>query len=129
MKENLTVEKMKLEDNTVVIRKFFKGIEGGRTLDTTEFTEKVIHAGHVIITDGEGTYKPMPVSECGYGNLPEGYKYCGVLYSTIDAKKPAAAIMTWGVVNPVAMPYPITSIEEAFKKACPYIDFQKDEEA
>lgn len=125
MKQNLTLKKMRLEDNSVVIKKFFKGIEGGRTLDVAGYTDEVILAGHVIIEVG-GTYKPMPVKNGAYDEFPEGAKYVGVLYSSIETEKPAAAIMTWGVVNSEALPY---AVPEGFKTACPHIDFQKDEEA
>lgn len=37
--------------------------------------------------------------------------------------------MTWGEVNDVAKPYDMASILDAFKVACPHIDFIKDEEA
>lgn len=126
MKQELITKKMHLEDNSVVIKKFFKGIEGGRTLDVADFTDEVINAGHVIITDGNNAYKPMPVKGGAYDELPEGFSYAGVLYSSILKEKPAAAIMTWGVVNSEALPY---AVPEAFKTACPHIDFQKDEEA
>ena len=128
MKQNLTVEKVQIEDNSVVIKKYIKGIEGGRTLDVTGFSG-AIKAGHVIIVNN-GTYKPMTVEGDAYGALPENYNYAGILYNTIDSKRPAAAIMTWGVVNSEALPYALTGAKlTAFKAACPYIDFQKDEEA
>ena len=72
---------------------------------------------------------PMPVAEGKYAALPEGAAYAGVLYRSILAAKPAASIMTWGEVNSVAMPYPMDTILDAFKAACPHIDFIKDEEA
>lgn len=34
-----------------------------------------------------------------------------------------------GVVNPNAVPYPMTSILDAFMAACPKITFEQDEEA
>lgn len=116
-------------DDSVVIQKWISGIKGGRTLDVTGFGENVIKAGHVIITDGKGTYKPMPVSGEAYGALTEGHTYAGVLYRSIASDSPAASIMTWGEVNIEAVPYPMDDILEAFKAACPHIDFIKDEEA
>lgn len=116
-------------DDSVVIQKCISTIKGGRTLDVTGVTEDEIKAGHVIITDGNGTYKPMPVADGSYSSLPEGYSYAGVLYRSILKKKPAASVMTWGEVNIVAVPYPMDSILAAFKVACPHLDFIKDEEA
>lgn len=127
-------------NDDVVIQKYISGIKGGRTLDMEGFTDKMVKAGHVIITK-DGVYKPMPVTPAtaavsdssatpaGYGTLPTGYSYAGVLYRTIPASKPFASIMTWGEVNSECVPYPMTSILTAFKAACPHIDFIKDEEA
>ena len=39
-------------DNIVIVN-HFDGIRGGRTLDVTGFTQKIINAGHVIIKDGD----------------------------------------------------------------------------
>lgn len=127
---NLNNEKKQIVfgDDSIVIQKWISGIKGGRTLDATGFTG-VIKAGHVIITDGKGVYKPMPVSGAAYAELPGGYTYAGVLYRSISASKPAASIMTWGEVNAVAVPYAMDSILSAFKEACPHIGFIKDEEA
>lgn len=116
-------------EDSIVIQKWISGIKGGRALDVTGFADSVIKAGHVIITDGKGVYKPMPVSGDAYAELPSGHSYAGVLYRTILTKQPAASIMTWGEVNSVAVPYAMTSIMDAFKTACPHIDFIKDEEA
>lgn len=116
-------------NDSVVIQKWISGIKGGRALDVTGFAEPVIKAGHVIITDGEGTYKPMPVTGSAYATLPEGYNYAGVLYRSITTAKPSASIMTNGEVNIVAVPYAMDAILEAFKEACPLVVFIKDEEA
>lgn len=130
-KLNLTQGKKQVifGDDSIVIQKWISGIKGGRTLDVTGFSDKVIKAGHVIITDGNGTYKPMPVSGEAYGELPASHSYAGVLYRSIATDSPAASIMTWGEVNSEAVPYPMTAILDAFKTACPHIDFIKDEEA
>jgi len=135
MKRDLSAKKEQIVfgDDSVVIQKYISGIKGGRTLDVAGYTEKVLKAGHVIITDGKGTYKPMPVIGTGdsaaYGELPSGHSYAGILYRSILTAQPAASIMTWGEVNVKAAPYPMDSILEAFKTACPHIDFIKDEEA
>ncbi len=135
-------EQIVFGNDDVVIQKYISGIKGGRTLDMEGFADKIVKAGHVIITK-DGVYKPMPVTPetvtgsgddavttpAGYGTLPTGYSYAGVLYKTIPANKPFASIMTWGEVNIECVPYPMTSILTAFKTACPHIDFIKDEEA
>lgn len=145
MKQDLSAKKEQIVfgNDSVVIPKYISGIEGGRTLDMTGYTDKVLKAGHVIITDGKGTYRPMPVTPetttgegesavttlARYGTLPTEYSYAGVLYRSILTADPAASIMTWGKVNSEAAPYPMTTILAAFKTACPHIEFVKDEEA
>lgn len=141
-------EQVVFGDDSIVIQKYISGIKGGRTLDMTGYPLKVVKSGSVIVTK-DGVYKPMPLTpkmegESGsqtevkdengntvyvYGSLPSGFNYAGVLYRTILSEKPAASIMTWGEVNGVALPYPMDTILEAFKTACPHIDFIKDEEA
>lgn len=121
-------EQVVFGNDSIVIQKYISGLKGGRTLDVSDFTDKVIHAGHVIIAK-DGVYKPMPIADGAYGTLPEGYAYVGVLYRSILTEKPAASIMTWGEVNSEAVPYPMDSILTDFKTACPHIDFIKDEEA
>ena len=125
---NLNNEKEQIvfgKDN-VVISKYISGIKGGRALNVTTFTDKVIKAGHIIIKNAAGDYLPMPVSDGAYSALPDGCSYVGVLVSSILAAKPAAAIMTRGEVNEVASPYPVASIKSAFLAACPHIAFVSD---
>ena len=114
-------------NDSIVIRKCINTLAGGRVLDVTDYAEKSILAGHVIITDGNGNYKPMPVADGAYTTLPEGYAYAGVLVGSILAAKPAASILNAGVVNEKALPYAISSIKTAFATACPHIMFESDE--
>lgn len=117
-------------DNIVIVN-HFDGIRGGRTLDVTGFTPTVIHAGHLIIKTKDGEYAPMPVNEAGdaYGTLPEGASYAGYLVASIQTKKPFAAIMVRGTVNPNATPFKMTTtIMTAVKAALPLIDYQSDKD-
>lgn len=114
-------------NDSVVIKKHITDLSGGRVLDTTGYTEKNILAGHVVITDGKGTYKPMPVVDGAYSTLPLGYSYAGVVYRSVPAARPAVSVLTAGVVNPKAAPYAFDSILSAFKAACPFIQFESDE--
>lgn len=130
MVTNHTNEKEKIlfgQDN-IICPKFISGIVGGRTLDVTGVAGTTISAGHVIITDGNGAYKPMPVAEGGeaYAVLPEGFKFAGILYRSVLTKRPSASIMTNGQLNIVAAPF---ALPEGFKTACPFIETVKDEEA
>lgn len=119
-------------NDSKVIEKYISGNpKGGASLDCTGYSEEYIYAGHVIITDGVN-YLPMPVTGEGedkkYAALPTGAKYAGILYRTIETKKPFASIMTNGEVNSVCVPFPMTDILDAFKAACPLIVFVQDEE-
>lgn len=149
MKNDISPEKetVVFGNDSAVIRKYISGIAGGRTLDCSDFINDNIYAGHVIIKKSDGKYAPMPViaavpakpaqgetpavaaQPAKYGTLPTGASYVGVLYRSISKKKPAASIMTMGVVNPNLTPYPMTDILTAFKAACENISFENDEEA
>lgn len=113
-------------DNIVIVN-HFDGIRGGRTLDVTGFTQKIINAGHVIIKDKD-KYKPMPLNEKGdaYGALPTGASYVGHLVASIPTNRPFAAIMTRGTINLKAAPFNMDAILAAIKTALPLIDYQED---
>lgn len=113
-------------DNIVIVN-HFDGIRGGRTLDVTGFTQKIINAGHVIIKAGD-KYKPMPLNEKGdaYGALPESASYVGYLVASIPTNRPFAAIMTRGTINPKAAPFSMDAILATIKTALPLIDYQED---
>lgn len=116
-------------NDAVVCPQFISGIDGGRSLDVTGFTDAVIKAGHVIIKDTKkGDYKPMPVASGNYETLPENHEYVGVLYKSIPTNAPMASIMTNGKVNSVAAPYKMDTILEAFSNAVPFIAFVSAED-
>jgi len=121
-------EKILFGQDNIICPKFISGIVGGRTLDVTGITATTISAGHVIITDGNGKYKPMPVASSGtaYDSLPSSWSYAGILYRSVLTKRPSASIMTNGQVNTEAAPYALPS---GFAAACPFIQTVKDEEA
>lgn len=122
-------------EDSVIIQKWEGDIKGGRALDWTGVNDKVLYAGRVIVTDGKGTYKPLPIETDNYKALGttsdplEHYKYAGVLYRSILNGEPAA-IMTAGQVNKVAAKaangadYP-----DAFITAMPKIALVSDEDA
>lgn len=116
-------------NDDVVIPKYTSGITGGRVLDVSSFEGSYVKAGHVIITDGKGVYKPLGVTGGKYTSVPAGSSICGVLYRTVLAAKPWASIMTGGQLNTAAAPYPITEVETDFKAALPLVELVKDEEA
>lgn len=149
---NQNREQIVFGNDSIVIQKYISGIKGGRSLDVpADFPLAVIHAGHVIITDGSGIYKPMPIvaktvttgegneavttpvlDDNGnqvyiYGSLPNGYAYAGVLYRSVKKEKPFASIMTNGEVNSEALEVAMTNILSAFQTACPHVVFIKDE--
>jgi hypothetical protein len=111
--------------DSIVIMSYLDGVNGGRTLDTVDFTPKVIQAGHVVIKATDGTHKPMPVTTAGdaYDALPTGYSYVGVVVASVKTSDPRVGIMTRGKVNKEASPYPVT---EAMVTAMKFIEFTQD---
>lgn len=90
--------------DSVIIVDNFKSKRGGATLDTTGYPLPYIRAGHVIIRQtSNGELKPMPLNGTndGYGTLPGGHTYYGILINTVKTDKPFAGIMFEGTVNPV----------------------------
>lgn len=116
-------------NDSIVIVDNLQSIRGGRTLNVTGYPLTVIKAGHVILTEtATGDYKPMPLASgnTAYDALPSGHTYAGILIASIETKKPFAGILVRGTVNPVAAPFPYTSILAALKSALPLIDFRAD---
>lgn len=119
-----TMEAFGFGKDPIVIRKYIAGVQGGRVLDTTGYTEEFIRAGHVVIREKESdTYKPLKVSGGAYESLPAGCEYVGVVVSSKMTKDPLVAIMHTGVVNDVACPYPYPS---DLKAAVPTLVFERD---
>lgn len=110
-------------NDSIVIMSYLDGVNGGRTLDVTGFTPKVIHAGHIVIKDTSGNHKPMPVSDEAYESLPDGHTYVGVVVASVKASDPRVGIMTRGKVNKEASPYPVT---EEMVSALKLIEFTQD---
>ncbi|WP_131535465.1 hypothetical protein [Pedobacter nototheniae] len=95
-------------NDSIVIVRHLDSIRGGRSLNVTGFTPKVISAGHLIIQDPVSKdFKPMPINAgaTAYAALPADHIYVGVLIASILTKRPFAAILTNGTVNPVASPF------------------------
>jgi len=124
---NNTGDNFDTGNDSIVIVSNLETIPGGKTLDTTGFTPKVIPAGHIIIEQtSNGVLKPMPVSGENYAALLASHTYKGVLISSILTAKPFAAIMVRGSVNRNASKYGIASILSAVVTALPLIRFTKD---
>lgn len=122
-----SMESFGFGSDPIVIRRYIAGIQGGKVLDMTGFTDDYIRAGHIAIRDTEkDVYKPMPVSDGVYGSLPEKHEYVGVVAATKSAKEPFVSIMYNGEVNDVASPYPIDGIKGALKTAIPTLVFKHD---
>lgn len=115
------------------------------TQDVTEVTYSlpdVLRSGHVIIKTSAGEYQPLPLKNTkvtpgassstpasdvtAYDALPDGAAYVGLLYKYVTKERPAASILTWGIVNPELLP---AAVPAAFKTAMPHIGFEADEVA
>lgn len=128
---NLVDDTIKVDNSldSIVIIENIVSIRGGKSLDVTGFAPDVLKAGHVIIKEtATGNYKPMPLNAgaTAYATLPEDHTYAGILNATILKKLPFAGILTWGVVNEVASPFPITTIKAAFLTAVSKVEFRSD---
>lgn len=107
-------------NESIVIIRNLEVIPGGRTLLTTDFTDEVIKAGHVIIErTADGELLPLPIT----GALPAAHTYKGILVADVLTAKPFASIMVRGSVNKVAAPY---AIAPAVATALPLIRFTQD---
>lgn len=127
-------EQLLTGNDSIVIRKYIDGIEGGRALDLTDYLKvsgasSVLQAGHVIITK-DGEYKPLPLATgaAAYDALPDGWSYAGILAASINAQRDGAAILTRGKVNAsdAAQPFSYASILTALKAALPLVEFVED---
>lgn len=124
-------------DDSIVIRQFISGIEGGRALDVTDFTTatgtSIVKSGTFIIRDDNGNYKPAPVTknsegEVSYGETFSASAVVGILVATIDAKKDGAGIMTAGRVNKAVLPYGGSAKAAAVAEVLTHIEFMEDGE-
>lgn len=103
---NLRKKKKEIDttNDSVVIVNSVEGLPGGRTLDVTGFSDTEIPAGHVIVCEEKGAYKPLPVD----GVVPSGHSCVGILISSLKVDKPFAAIMLRGTVNEAYAKYPFS---------------------
>ena len=125
-----SMESFSFENDPIVIRADFRGIEGGKVLDVDDYAEEFIRAGQLIIREKDKEdpeYKPLGVENGSYKALPEGYEFAGICRATVSKKEPFVGIMTWGEVNDIASPYPISSaLKTTLATALPHITFEHD---
>lgn len=129
-----TKSKVLFGDDSAVIIRHFADINGGRALDVADWALDYIPAG-TIITKADGVYKPLAITagegegEFVYDTVAEGTKFAGVLYRSISKSRPAASILTWGIVNKAIAPFGLTEeIIAAVNKDVPHVEFTKADE-
>lgn len=93
-------------NDNIVVPVCLEDIPGGKTLDVTGWPDTVIPAGHPIILDDDGEYKPIAINAGAIDNA-KAAKTVGILTATILAEKPFAPIMVRGSVNEGALTYAI----------------------
>lgn len=116
-------------NDNIVIKKYFDGYDGGRTLNMDGYPLDTIQAGHVVIRDTvRKEFKPMPLkaTKDAYDALPQDHEYVGIVVATQPANRPFVGILTNGTVNHMATPFPMDDILDDVKKACPQIEFRED---
>ena len=125
-----SMESFGFENDPIVIRADFRGIEGGKVLNVDDYNEEWIRAGQLIIRESgveDPEYKPLGVENGSYQALPNGYEHAGICRATKPKTEPFVAIMTWGEVNDIASPYHITAaLKATLKTALPHISFEHD---
>ena len=126
MIEDLTIKKTEITFglDSIVVRKFTNGIFGGVMLDCSHYALPTVLAGHVVITDGN-VYRPMPIEGEVYDDLPDGFKFFGVVYRSSRVTM-GVSVMTRGAINKHRIPYNMQFIMEDFEKDCPYIVLAED---
>ena len=95
---SLKKEKFQGGNDSVAIKKYIHGKEGGAVLDVTGFPDDYIHAGHGVIKDGK-VFKPQPVDGSAHDKL------IGVVVSTTSKETPSVGVMTIGVINNNTLKY------------------------
>jgi hypothetical protein len=126
---NRNPEEISTGVDEIVIVNLIEDIPGGKTLDVTGVTEKVLKAGHIIIVEtATGDHKPLAISGSAYASLPGGHTYAGVLVASILTSKPMASIMVRGTVNEEAATVQagLPSVPAGAKTALPLIRFTKE---
>lgn len=126
MIQDLTIsrEEITFGFDSVVVRKFTNGVEGGVMLDVTNYQLPNVLAGQVVISDGR-VIRPMPVEGDCYGDLPEGFKYYGVVYRSSRVNI-GVSIMTRGSINKYRVPYNFELIRDDFQEQCPMVILASD---
>jgi len=90
------------EYDGLAIKNYIHGMEAGRVLNTTGFTDENICEGHGVILDS-GEYKPQPVDGS------EHTKLVGVVRSTTKTSTPSVGVMTQGTINNAVLKYPFNA--------------------
>lgn len=113
--------------SAVVILTILDTLQGGVTLDTEDFTEDFINAGHVIIREtATGVAKPLGVTYGAFDALPEGHSFLGICLTDTPVTEPFVGVLVQGAVNYKAMPYDATTILSAMSTALNNINFRSD---
>lgn len=113
--------------SAVVILSVLDTLQGGVTLDTEDFTEDFINAGHVIIREtATGIAKPLGVTAGAFDALPADHSYLGICLTDTPATEPFVGVLVQGAVDYKAMPYTATAILSDMSTALNNIEFRSD---
>jgi len=113
MAEVILTESVKIDttNDNIVVSNLLEDIPGGKALDVTGWPHAIIPAGHPVIKDDDGEYKPLALNsegtaiETGAGNKMD--KVVGVLSATILTVRAFAPIAVRCRVNTEAVVYSI----------------------
>lgn len=108
--EDFTSKKTQIVSGAPVIKKVFRMREGGVVIDNFEQkvgsgTEKrsIILPGTLIGLKSDNSISAYPIHDDGYYEFNnQDYIPLGFTTDFVTPEKPQAALMTWGIINPIA---------------------------
>lgn len=114
-------------DSIVILLNTFT-LPGGRVLDVTGFAPDAVQAGHIILRDATGKYKPLGVTGSNFNAVTDEI-IAGIVVASVDkvTQGGGVAIMVQGAVNTKAMPYAMdATLEGKVRTALNQIYFTND---
>ena len=117
--------KVNTTNDNIVIVKCLEDIAGGKILNVADWTPVSIPAGHPIIKDDDGEYKPLALNAEGTAiDATKAAKTIGILKATILTAQAMASIMIRGTVNEAVAMF---AIPEAAKTPLSLIRFMSED--
>lgn len=111
--------------DSIAIVKMLTDIPAGRALDVSDWNNDIIPVLTPIITDAQGTYKPLAAGDSAY-SVPSSWKCIGLAAASVKKSKPICPIITSGAVLAKVRPN-ATKTWTAIENSLPLIQFMTEE--